>query len=441
MNNNQKHIESVQTIGKLLSGQLHLPSFILPLLVLNVTFSSKPVFPDSLFHHSFSLIFIIIAVTTFYRTCNYKTLAIGIIVTLVLIRVLRFIYAEQGDALEAIYYVPYCFILLAVGTKMLKDYPYLMMRQIIWISAISVILSLLQIMGVQWAQSLTNYYWYDGGSNYSYLFVQWANLPTISGLQIRPVGFASANNVVSQYLLFFYAFSILWFTGDKYQYRPSFLSVFIISFACALTGAKIIVFVMVMVNIVALFYVERKMRVILFALTTCFAYLIYWLLFPGVFVYNFNIDLFIFNVMVRFADLLNRLGITYIDSMFSFLSQYQTGEYIGIRNVKSTVENLGVTHITGIGSVIKYWSILFPIVLSLLPFWFIQLRKLSATPRINIQKLSLLMMVAALASTAGGPFLMTSYFWFFFSFALYPLSVLILKNRQEGSRLLYVNDL
>ena len=179
------------------SGRLHLPTLLLPLLVLSVTFSGKPLYPDVVLYRIISATFIIFCIIVFYRTCKNKILAVSIPIAVVLLRILRLGYGEESGMLEAVYFVPYSILLLGVGAKMIRDYPLLLLRQIVWICAISIVLSLMQIMGVQWAQSLTNFYWYNGGSTESYLFVWWSDLPPTSGIQMRPVGFAYANNVLS----------------------------------------------------------------------------------------------------------------------------------------------------------------------------------------------------------------------------------------------------
>jgi hypothetical protein len=340
--------------------------------------------------------------------------------------------------LEAIYFVPYSILLLGVGAKMLRDYPLLMLRQIRWICAISIVLSLMQIMGVQWAQSLTNFYWHNGGATESYLFVRWSDLLPVSGIQMRPVGFASANNVVSQYLLFFYAFGILWFADKKQHFRSPLMWLFIISFACALTGAKVVLAGIVLINIAALTIAKAKNKLHLFRvlLTTLFAYFCYFLLFPGLFVYNFNLDLFAFNFMLRLSHLMNYadIHIPYAETIFLFVSQFQTGDYIGQRSVVSTLKRYDATVMTGIGTVINYFPVIMSACLLLAPFWITRLHKLARGTYVDMQKVPFIMLVAAVASSMGGPFLFTSYFWFFFSFALYPLSVLLLRN-PRGKRL------
>jgi len=420
----------------LFSGRLHLPTLLLPLLVLSVTFSSKPVYPDVWLHQIISSTFIICAIIVFYRSCRKNIiLKFGIPISLVLLRLLRFGYGDASGVLEAIYFVPYSILLLGVGAKMVRDYPLLMLRQIRWICAISIVLSLMQILGVQWAQSLTNFYWDIGGSTESYLFVRWSDMPPASCIQMRPVGFASANNIVSQYLLFFYAFAILWFADKKQEFQPLLMWLFIISFACALTGAKVVLAGIVLINIVAVTIAKGKNRLYLFRVfvTIFLAYFCYWLLFPGLFVYNFNIDLFAFNAMLRLSNLINFADIPYVETVLLILSQYQTGEFIGQRSVISTLEKFDGTAMTGIGSVISYFPVIISAFLLLAPFWITRLRKLARGPYVDMQKVPLIMLVAAVASSAGGPFLFTSYFSFFFSFALYPLSVLLLRHPKGKS--------
>lgn len=419
----------------LLSGRLHLPTLLLPLLVLSVTFSGKPVYPDVWLHQIISSAFIICAIIVFYRSCRKNIiLAFGVPISLVLLRIIRFQYGEESGVFEAIYFVPYSILLLGVGTKMVRDHPLLMLRQIIWICAISIVLMLMQIMGVQWAQSLTNFYWYNGGSTESYLFVWWSDLPPASGIQMRPVGFASANNVLSQYLVLFYAFGILWFADKTQRFKPPLKWLFIISFACALSGAKVVLSGVVLINIAALLIAKKESKLYLFRvfLTTLFAYFCYFLLFPGLFVYNFNLDLFAFNSMLRLSQLIHLVDIPYAGDILNFLSQFQTGEYIGQRSVMLTLKTFEdrALIITGIGTVAVFYPVIISICLLVAPFWITRLRKSARGHYVDMQKVPLIMLVATVAGSMGGPFLFTSYFWFFFSFALYPLSVLLLSQHS-----------
>ena len=417
-------------LERLLPQRLHLPSVLLPLLVLSVTFTSKPA--DVLLHQAISSTFMLVAIIIFYRACVNKLFAMGIITALVLLRVLRFVYGSESGQLEVIYFVPYVVVLLGVGAKMIRDYPLLLLRQITWICAISALLSLMQIMGVQWAQSLTNYYWIEGGADDPFLFVPWSDIALQTGLQARPVGFASANNIVSQYLLFFFAFAMFWRVSKRNYFRPPAMWLFIISFACALTGSKLVVVGIVLITIVAFLIAEKTAYLQVFRtfLLTSAAYGLYWFLFPGLFIYNLNLDLLSFNMMVRIVNILTTTEVPFVGNVLQFLSQYNTGAHIGDRDVLSTVGMLEGAQISGIGSIMNYyWIVLFAFAF-LIPVWLVLLRRLCEGPYIAMKKLSIVMFIAALTSTAGGPFIFTSYFWFFFSFALYPLSVLLLKNQQ-----------
>jgi hypothetical protein len=418
---------SKQKLERFFSGSLHLPSFLLPLMVLSISFSSKAVFFYPLLNRVFSALFMISAIIVFYRVCRNKILGLGIITAVVALRILRLSYGDLSEVLEFIYLIPYILILLGIGTKMIRDYPHLLLRQSYWICAISIVLSLMQIMGVEWTQSLANYYPATGGSNEPYLFVQWSDLH-FNTMQLRPVGFAYANNVLSQFLLFFYAYGILWFTNNKHSVRPSLKGMFFISFACALSGAKVVFAGIVIVSIVSVIIARRQNMFYMFRvlLTTSFAYFLYWLFFPGSFVYNFNIDLFAFNAMLRLKNLTYFADIPFADIIYQFISEFQTGEYIGPRSVASTLGGYS-TSLTGIGTVLG--SPFFLISASLLlPFWIFRLRRLASGIHVDMKKVPLIMLVAAVASSAGGPFLFTSYFWFFFSFAMYPLTILLLKK-------------
>jgi len=419
---------AIRSLNNLYSGWLHLPSCLLPLLVLSVTFTSKPVYPEIILHQIFSMMFMVLAIMVFYRACANQVLAITIIAALVFIRILR--YADASEILVVIYFIPYSILLLVVGAKLVRDYPVLMLRQVMWICVISIILSLMQITGVQWAQSLTNFYWQLGGENEKYLFVQWQNLPPIQGIQVRPVGFASANNIVSQYLLFFYAFAMIWFSSKQNRLQPPLIWLFMISFACALTGAKVVIAGMILIQ-VAIWVLSKRQNYLCLVKSlsiTVLAYCVYWILFPGLFVFNFNLDLFSYNLMLRLADLFIKQGVPITDEVFMFLANYNTGEFIGQKNLISSIERSETESITGIGSMVRFAWVIVPVVATIIPLWFYQMRRLQPDPYIDRKNLSIIMAVAAVASSAGGPFLLTSYFWFFFAIAMYPLSRILLKD-------------
>jgi len=410
----------------------------MPLMAFSLTFSSKPIFPYLIFHQIISSTFIICAIIVFYRSIRNNILRFSIPTAVVLLRILRLIYGDGNGVLETIYFVPYSVLLIGVGTKMFRDYPYLMLRQIKWICAISIVLSIMQIMGVQWAQSLTNFYHQLGGSAESYLLVRWSDLPFISGIQARPVGFAHANNALSQFLLFFYAFSILWFADKKLRFKPPLKWMFIISFACAITGAKLVIVGIVLINITALLIVKPSNKLFLFRVffTVFISYVCYWFLFPGLFVYNYNLDLFAFNSMLRLASIMQVAEIPHAENIYSFFSQYQTGDYMGSRSIINTIEMSGgdISGMTGLGLIIKKLTIIIFTLLLLAPFWLTRLRKLARYPnKLDMHKLPFIMLVAGVASLGGGQFLFTSYFVFFFSSALYPLSVLLLKSSPSES--------
>lgn len=415
--------------------RMHLPALLLPLLALSSTFSSKPIYPDAILHQIFSSSFILCAIIVFYRESKYNVLAIVIPISLVFIRIARFRYGQENLMLETFYFVPYSILLLGVGAKMVRDYPFLLIRQMMWICAISVVLLLMQIMGVQWAQSLTNFYWYRGGANESYLFVWWKDLPATSGIQERPVGFTSANNVLSQYLSFFYAFGAWWFASKKKLMQLPLKWIFIISFACALTGSKLVISIIILINITIFFLFKERSSVffVRLLLLTLFAYAFYFLLFPGLFISNFNLDLFAFNAMLRLQHLSYLVNIPYKEDIFRFLSQFQTGYYIGNRDVMRTLSGFTnrAEQMTGIGSLIRYAPVIIFGSLLMLPFWLNRLRKIVTRSYAGMGNLIIIMLVASVSSAAGGPFLKASYFWFFFSFGLYPLSVLLIKEPKN----------
>lgn len=419
-----------------LSGKWPLHVLVLPLLVLSVTFSSKPVFPDSTLHLIFSSAFVFCAIVVFYA--NSKSgLTVLIPLSVVLLRAMRLRevgseYLLESTLLEILYSIPYSILMLGVGAYMLRDHTGLMVRQIRWVLLVSILLSLLQISGVQWAQSLTNFYWYDGGTTESYFLIDWSHLPELSGIQMRPVGFAHANNVVSQFLLFFYGFLLACSIERTHGQQKRLLWFFVLSFACALTGAKLPATGIVFATLAALVVYRERKRVLALFGTTLAAYFAYWLLFPGVAAYNFSVDLFVFNLALRLTSLAASVNVPWADDIVQFLLQYQTGEYLGERSLDRTLRATGGDATTGVESIAPFLSAVALIGLAIAPVWLKRLRKL-ARSRFDAGRLPVLMVVVSVACSGGGPFLLTSYSWFFLSFGLYPLTILLLRDPKESA--------
>ena len=141
---------------------------------------------------------------------------------------------------------------------------------------------------------------------------------------------------------------------------------------------------------------------------------------------------------MRIASILAVTDIQNVENIYSFLSQYQTGDYMGSRSVIKTLELSSdggdVSKVTGLGLIINDLTIIIITFLLLAPFWLTRLRKLARDPnKLDMHKLPVIMLVGVIASLAGGQFLVSSYFMFFFSFALYPFSVFFLKSSSSES--------
>ena len=417
------------------SIKLSVIHWLLPLLVLNVMFTSKPGFLDALLAQLFSLLFMLSAGFVFYRSVANRTLAIGVPSILFFFRILRYIYGDEGLEL-ILYFVPYSIILVTVSARMVRDYSPLLLRQMVWICVLSAALSLMQIFGVHWAQSLTNFYWSTGGSSEQYLFVTWSDLPNIAGIQSRPVGFASANNIVSQYMIIFYAFTIGWIAWERSPRRLRWISVFIISCACALSGAKLVVVGIIITHSIAWIVskTENRLRVFWIFTAPLGAYGLYWILFPGLFVRNYNLDLLAFNLMIRIADLDARVAMPWVDGAVAFLSRFNTGVYVGDRQVLEALERSEGTTISGIGSVIEHWELLLAGLALVALVWVMRVGRVTAGPDADRRGVAVVVVVGMFVGAMGGPFLFTSYFWFFAGFGLYPVAVALLRVRKPTGK-------
>ena len=68
------------------AGIFKVTRWLLPLLALNVTFTSKPIFPDAELARLFSLLFMLSVGYVFYRSVANRALALGILSLLLALR-------------------------------------------------------------------------------------------------------------------------------------------------------------------------------------------------------------------------------------------------------------------------------------------------------------------------------------------------------------------
>jgi hypothetical protein len=408
-------------------------SLVLPLLAGLAAFSSKTKFPDYELTLFFSWVLFLTFASLFIRSFRYRELAVVLVSLLIVIRVL----IQLTDAPAVItncYFVGGIVLMVFAGLSVFLKIPALLLRQMYWLAAISVIISLLQIHGVPWAQEFgsaiddnglsAGRVWFQG-----YEVVCHESAPLS---QARPDGFTHANNLTSQLLLMFYAFCFYCFTAETGLPKASSAGLFVIAFAIALNAGKVVVLGIILIWLTSLVLGNvRKKRLLLAIAITLGAYWLYGVLFPGIFILNFNPDLFVYNasgriinfgvmanteIFVPFADLVKSLG---------------TGRYISEIDfllLNNLAAGYSVAY-SGIGTMIPYLPVILVGVFVTAFLWKSEAWRLDRLGMANLRSGSVIMSVALLASVFGGPFYRTVWFVFFLSLAIAPLLCRFYDNK------------
>jgi hypothetical protein len=389
---------------------------ILPFLIALALFPSKGEFSSILLAEFFSWSLLITFSFIFVQNYKYKDHALFCILILTLFK----ISAEMtgNSTFDLIYRAIYVVVVFFAGSSMVLKNHTSLLRQMYWLSGLSIIISLLQIFGVLWAQELGSAISWKGAGNYPVLFQAYSEDFNPAMSQFRPDGFSHANNLTSQLLLFFYAYSYFFATFSTGLTKPVFRWLFIITFAGALTGGKVFVFGIFMINLFTFIFLRKdNIEKVFFSLIlTLFAYLLYFLLFPGLFLINFNYQLFISNALDRIANIillhdLNTFSLL-IDS--SILEASNSVDAISGLAYLSTLRNAP--------------AFLFVAVV-LFVLWLRALKTLKNDYIFNVRFLSIIMMVALISSLVGGPFCFTIWFFFFASIVSVPFTFRLLSER------------
>ena len=408
---------------------------VLPLLVGLAAFSSKDRFPDHELTLFFSWSLLLVLGVIFVRNFKYRGPAIVLFAAAVLMRALA-LASPDVAMLQLGSIALYAIITIVAGACLLLSKPVLILRQMYWLSVISVVMSLLQMHGVSWAQDFGSAIEWKVPGDWPVLFERYSLDFKYAMSQSRPDGFTHSNNLTSQLLLFFYAYAFF-----HYSFRTGLARLprgwfFIICFACALNAGKVIVLAMLMIHAVA-WLVPKKpdRRLLLRSLGVTFsAYLLYFILYPGLFVANFNLDWFIFNAMGRIINLQAITGITTFQPLVDLLSDWFSNEYLGIENPERWLLDLDTLEsFSGIAFMIDYLMLIVPgaIVGGILLLR--SLRRLDHLPIRHMRYFVMIMLCASIGSIFGGPFVTTVWFMFFLSFSLVPLTFPYLSNRFRQS--------
>jgi hypothetical protein len=400
-------------------------SLVLPLLAGLAAFSSKTKFPDYELTLFFSWALFLTCAFLFIRSIRYTAIAVVLVLFLIVIRVL----IQASDAPAAImncYFAGGLVVMAYAGLAVFLKVPTLLLRQMYWLSVISVIMSLLQIHGVVWAQEFGSAIG-DKELSAGRVWFQVYDIvveESAATLQARPDGFTHANNLSSQLLLMFYAFCFYCYTAESGLLKASNAGLFVIAFASALNAGKVVVFGIVLIWLASLVLGNvRKKRLLLAIAITLGAYGLYGVLFPGLFILNFNPDIFVYNASGRIIN----FGVMAKTEMFvplaDLVRSLGTDRYIPTDDI--LMQNYAQEEVSeaysGIGNLAPYLPVILVGVCVTAFLWKSEAWRLRWLRLANLRSGSLIMAVALLASVFGGPFYRTVWFAFFLSLVIAPL--------------------
>jgi len=393
---------------------------ILPFLIGLALFSSKEGFSNILLTEFFSWSLVITFSFIFVQNYKYKENALFFILMLTLFKISS--EMTGNPTFDLIYRAIYSGVIFFAGSSMVLKNHTSLLSQMYWLSGLSIIISLLQIFGVLWVQEFGSASSWKGTGNYPVLFQLYSEDFNPAMSQSRPDGFSHANNLTCQLLLFFYAYSYFFATFNTGINKPVYMWFFLITFAGALTGGKVFVFGILMINLFTFIFLRKdNIKKIFFSLIlTLFAFLLYFLLFPGLFTTNFNYQLFISNALGRIENIILLHDLNAFSPLIdgSILEESNSLEPISGVAYLSTLDNA---------------SIFLFVAVFLFALWVRRLRALKNDFIFNVRFLSIIMMVALISSLFGGSFCTSIWFFFFASMVFAPFTFPLLTERCFNS--------
>jgi hypothetical protein len=338
---------------------------------------------------------------------------------------------EVPAAVRVPYYFGSSILLAMAGLAVFLFRPTLLLRQMYVLAAVSIGMSLLQINGIAWAQSFGSAVEDKGLSSVAVFGATFQDAELAGLLQTRPDGFTHANNLTSQLLLLFYTWALICYLGTAKRLRAASMGLGLIAFACALNGGKVVVLGVLLVQVAALLFVRKRLRLGIAVITTGVAYAAYYILFPGVFITNFNPDLFVHNASDRVVNLGVALGTERLTPLALAIAKLGTGSYIPQDYV--LLHNFNMESET---QVYSGWARLGPLLpfaavgaIALLYGWRTRADASPLLRRRNMGIGAILLAAALSACLCGGPFYQTIWFCFFAAPVFAPWIVAAYRER------------
>lgn len=391
---------------------------VLPLLVGLAFFSSKTRSPDRELTVSISwLLFFVLS--RIFLNCSKHRESAFIIITIGFVSKLLFAFFES---ISLVYQVTNSIIILSSGLVVLLRIPDTIIKQISCFAGLSILISIFQISGFTWAQMAGSAFFDKGASTIELLFQGFDVAKEGGILQTRPDGFTHANNLTSQLLLFFYAyvfFHLICFSKSIASLKVSLL---LISFAAALNSGKVFVLGVVFIWIASVFVRDsRRGEVFNGVRITLVGYLLYAVNYPGLFILNFNPDLFILNGADRVLNLGDTIGTNMLNGFAEMLQSFVSYNFISADTILTQVmANEKVEAISGVAALTdrKYIILLIAIGGIILKSEGWRFRSISFP---QLKSGSIIIGAALVASLFGGAFYNTIWFVFFVSFPVAPI--------------------
>ena len=218
-------------------------------------------------------------------------------------RLMRIIFGDQDGFYVLIYELLYMLTFALVGSYLLEEkYIRKTFHQSILILISFIPIMVLQLYGqFEWVYFLrTDFHGKIPPDYLNTLFVNYLDgAPTV---QARPSGWLSANNYLSIYL--FFCVGLLLSIGCQMRTK---LPSLIVALTIVICMSKLVFIGLIAIVIISFLFRDKlthKFYIIFLTNIVMLMYL-YYIFFPGLFLYNISIDNAIYNVQLRYFDLIN----------------------------------------------------------------------------------------------------------------------------------------
>jgi len=391
---------------------------LLPVMLVNMTVSENK---WEIFGFSFAVpLYILTIVFAWYIVLKtrYSVLLFGMLLLAVTMRLMDLI--ASGDSFRYLSYIPLAWIYMMAGATIYGNTPKLLHKQLVVFLALCVPIMIAQILGVsQWVMvwdtsfldnSLSSFTNDDVGkfkdiALYPTLFVNLDDFQNVIG-QARPAGLTHNNNVLSIFISLAIALNI---AIDRLSRLT--LSDMFITLAAVLSMSKLVFGTAILIYVGYIFFGSRQKKFISLKLILIFmfALVLYYLMFPGLFLSHFSVGRVMTSIMLRLVDLIGALGLSDILPSIAALGElYRPGAHYIIGEGYT----LWATVLRS-----PYAIYLIALIVIVLGLYYLRVRRINPRDAI-VYKVTLLVCVFTQFSV---PFYQQNSFQLIIGFALFPL--------------------